>query len=84
VVDGSQAGTSVVSKSRIISVLPGISLGELDPFVEYVSCPIPRAPHSTSKRAWVGDIFASASAMKKPCPLSTRSGTQAIGSMLLG
>jgi hypothetical protein len=49
-----------------------------------VSRPVPRAPHSTSKRARADDTSASASATKKPRPLSTRSGTQAIGSMLLG
>jgi hypothetical protein len=84
VVDGSQAGASGGSKSRTVTVLPSVSLGELDPFVEYVSRPVPRAPRSTIKRARADDTSANASATKKPCPPSTRSGTQAIGSMLLG
>jgi hypothetical protein len=84
VVDGSQAGALGVSKSRIVTILPGVSLGELDPFVEYVPRPVPRAPRLTNKRAQADDTSASASSTKKPHPPSTRSGTQAIGSMLLG
>jgi hypothetical protein len=84
VVDGSQARASGVSKSRNVTVLPGVSLVELDPFLEYVSRPVPRAPRSTSKRARADDTSASASATKKPYPPSTHSGPQAIGSMLLG
>jgi hypothetical protein len=49
-----------------------------------VSRLVPRAPRSTSKRAQADGTSASASATKKPHPSSTRSGTQAIGSMLLG
>jgi hypothetical protein len=66
VVDGSQAGASGISKSQTVTILPGVSLRKLDPFVEYVSHPVPRAPCSTSKRVRVDDIFASASATKKP------------------
>jgi hypothetical protein len=84
VVDGSQARASVVSKFQTTTVLSSVSLRELDPFVEYVPSPVPRALHSTSKRAWADDTSTSASATKKPHPLSTRSGTQTIGFMLLG
>jgi hypothetical protein len=84
VVDGSQAGALRVSKSQTITVLSGFSLGELDLFVEYVSRPFPQAPCSTSKRARANDTSTSAFATKKPHPLSTLSGTQVIGSMLLG
>jgi hypothetical protein len=66
VVDGNQAGASGISKSRTITILPSVSLRKLDPFVEYVSRPVPRAPRSTSKRVRVDDISASASATKKP------------------
>jgi hypothetical protein len=41
VVNRSQAGASVVSKSRTISVLPGFSFRELNLFVEYVPRPVP-------------------------------------------
>jgi hypothetical protein len=49
-----------------------------------VSRPVARAPRSTSKRARADDTSSSASSTKKTRPPSTRSGTQAIGSMLLG
>jgi hypothetical protein len=40
-VDGSQVGALGVSKSQTVIVLPGVALGELNPFVEYVSHPVP-------------------------------------------
>jgi hypothetical protein len=46
--------------------------------------PVPRAPHTTSKRARVDDTSASAFATKKPRPPSTRPGIQVIGIVLLG
>jgi hypothetical protein len=75
VVDGSHARALGVSKSQSITILSGISLGELDLFVEYVPRPIPRAPRSASKRARTNDTSASTSATKKPRPPSTHSGT---------
>jgi hypothetical protein len=44
---------------------------------------VPRVPRST-KRAWANGASASAFATKKPCPPSTRLGTQVIDFMLLG
>jgi hypothetical protein len=61
-----------------------MSFGEFGHYVEYVSRPVPRAPHTTSKRAWADDTSASASATKKLRHPSTHLGTQVIGSMLLG
>jgi hypothetical protein len=84
VVNGSQARASRVSKSRTVTVLPSVSLRELDPFVDYVPLLVPRAPCSTNKRTRADDTSASVSATKKPHPPSTRSGTQALGSMILG
>jgi hypothetical protein len=84
VVDGSQAGASRVCKARTVTVLPSVSLGELDPFVEYVPHPVPQASRTTNKRARVNDTSTNASATKKPLPLSTRPGTQVIGIKLLG
>jgi hypothetical protein len=84
VVNGSQARSLGVSKSQTIIVLPGFSLGELNFFVEYVPHLVSRAPCSTNKRAQVNDTFTSASGTKKPRPLSTHLGIQAIGSMLQG
>jgi hypothetical protein len=84
VADGSQAGASRVSKARTVTVLPSVSLGELDPFVEYVPRLVPHAPRTTSKRVRANDTSTCASATKKPHPPSTRLGTQVIGIMLLG
>jgi hypothetical protein len=77
-------GLSSISKSLVIKILPGASCNELIQYVEYVPHLVPRAPRSTNNRAWVDDASASASATKKPCPPSTRLGTQVIGIMLLG
>jgi hypothetical protein len=46
--------------------------------------PVPQALSTTSKRVWANDTSASASATKKPRPLSTRPSIQVIGIMLLG
>jgi hypothetical protein len=77
-------GLSSISKSLVVTILPGASCNEIIQYVEYVPCPVPRAPRSTNKRVWVDDASASASATKKPSPLSTSPGTQVIGIMLLG
>jgi hypothetical protein len=69
-------GLSSISKSLVITILPGVSSRALDQYVEYVSRPVPQAPHSTSKRVRVDDAFVSVSATKKPYPRSTCPGTQ--------
>jgi hypothetical protein len=78
------AGASSTSKSRANTIPPGASVAELVPYVEYVRHPVPRAPRSVSKRVRVDDASAGVSITKKPRQLSTRPGTQVIGSMLLG
>jgi hypothetical protein len=83
-VDESQAGITGASKSCTVTVLPCVSFREFDHYVEYVPRPVPRAPHSTSKRVRADDASTSVFASKKPRPPSTRPGTQAIGIMLLG
>jgi hypothetical protein len=77
-------GLSSISKSSVVTILPGVSSRDLDQYVEYVSCPVPQAPRSTSKRAWVDDTSTSASVVKKPHHPSTLPSTQVVGSMLLG
>jgi hypothetical protein len=66
------------------TILPGASVTEPNPYVEYVPRPVPRAPRSVSKRARAGDAFTGVSITKKPCQSSTHLGTQVVGSMLLG
>jgi hypothetical protein len=78
------AGASSTSKSQATTILPGASILELDPYIEYVHHPVPRAPRSVSKRARVDDASTGVSATKKPRQSSTRLGTQVISSMLLG
>jgi hypothetical protein len=81
---GSLAVAALASKSLVSTVLPGASCNESVQYVEYVSCLVPRAPRSINKRAWVDDASTSASVTKKPCQPGTLSGTQVVGSMLLG
>jgi hypothetical protein len=78
------AGASSTSKSQAITILPGASIIELDPYVEYVPRPVPRAPRSFSKRARADDASVGVSATKKPYQSSTHPSTQVVGSMLLG
>jgi hypothetical protein len=72
-----------ISKSPVVTILPGASYNEVIQYVEYVPRLVPRAPRSTNKRAQADDTSANTSATKKPCPLSNRLGTQVIGIMLL-
>jgi hypothetical protein len=78
------AGASSTSKFQAITIIPGVSSAVLDPYVEYVPRPVPRAPRSVSKRARVDGASAGVSATKKPHQSSTHLGTQVVGSMLLG
>jgi hypothetical protein len=75
---------SSISKSLVITILPGVSSRALDQYVKYVPRLVPRAPHSTSKRVWVDDASTSTSTTKKLHPLSTHPGTKVISIMLLG
>jgi hypothetical protein len=45
------ARASSASKFQITIILHDVSPAALDPYVEYVPCLVPRAPHSVSKRA---------------------------------
>jgi hypothetical protein len=38
------------SKSLVFSILPGVSFGELDQYVEYVPHLVPRSARSSTKR----------------------------------
>jgi hypothetical protein len=78
------AGASSTSKSQATTILPGASITETMPYVEYVPRLVPRAPHSVSKRTRADDASAGVSITKKPRQSSTHPGTQVVGSMLLG
>jgi hypothetical protein len=78
------ARASSTSKFQATIILPGVSFVVLDPYVECVPRPVPRAPRSVSKRARADDASASVSTIKKPHQSSTCLGTQVVGSMLLG
>jgi hypothetical protein len=60
------AGASSTNKSRATTILSNASIVELDPYVEYVPRPVPRAPRSVSKRARADDASTGVSATKKP------------------
>jgi hypothetical protein len=75
---------SSISKSPVVTILPGASSSEFVEYVEYVLRPIPQAPRSTSKRVQTDDASTSASTTKKPHPPSTHPDTQVIGIVLLG
>jgi hypothetical protein len=78
------AGASSSSKSQATTILPGAFIAETIPYIEYVPRPVPRAPHSVSKRTRADDTFASVPNTKKPHQSSTHPGTQVVDSMLLG
>ena len=80
----SLAGAFLTSKFQTTTIFPGISSANLDVYVEYVPHPVPRAPRSVRKRGRADCSSSGLSAAKKPRQLSTRPGTQVIGSMLLG
>jgi hypothetical protein len=71
------ARVSSTSKSQANTILLGASIAEIVPYVEYVSHPVPRAPHS-SKRTQADDASARVSYTRKPRQLSTRPGTQVV------
>jgi hypothetical protein len=78
------ARASSASKFQITIILLGVFPAALDPYVEYVPRPVPRAPRSVSKMARADDAFTGIFSTKKPCQSSTHLGTQVVGSMLLG
>ena len=43
------AGASLTSKFQTTTMFPGVSSAVLDTYVEYVPCPVPRAPRSVEK-----------------------------------
>jgi hypothetical protein len=77
------ARASSTSKSQATTILPGASIVETVPYIEYVPHPVPRAPCS-SKRTRADDASARVSSTKRPHQSSTCLGTQVVGSMLLG
>jgi hypothetical protein len=79
----SLAGASPTSKSQVTTILPGASITKTVPYVECVPRPVPRAPRS-SKRTRADDASTGVSSTKKPRQSITHSGTQVVGSMLLG
>ena len=79
----SLAGASLTSKFQTTMIFPGVSSANLDVYVEYVPCPVPRAPRTVGKRGRV-DSSSSALATKKSRRSSTHPSTPAVASMLLG
>jgi hypothetical protein len=75
------ARASSTSKFQATTILPGVSSAALDPYIEYVPRLVPRAPHSVSKRAQADGASASVSSTKRHRQLSTRPGTQVVGSL---
>ena len=80
----SLAGASLTSKFQTTTMFPSVYSAVLDAYVEYVPRLVPRAPCSVGKRGRADCSSSGLSATKKPHQSSTRSGTQVIGSMLLG
>ena len=78
------AGASVTSKFQITIVFPGVSSGVVDVYEEYVPRPVPRGPHSVSKRGRTDGSSSGLPASKKSRKPSTRPGTLVVASMLLG
>ena len=77
-------GASLTSKFQTTMIFLGVSSVVLDTYVEYVPCPVPRAPRSVGKRGREDSSSSGLSAPKKPHQSSTHPGTQVIGSVLLG
>ena len=80
----SLAGASLTSKFQITTMLPGVSSGVLDTYVEYVPRLVPRGPCSVSKRGRADGSSSGLPASKKSRQPSTHPGTLVIGSVLLG
>jgi hypothetical protein len=72
------------SKSPLFSILPGVSFGELDQYVEYVPRLAPRSACSSTKRGHGDGTSTSVPTAKRAHQLSTLLGIQVIGSMVLG
>ena len=77
------AGASLTSKFQTTTMFPGVSSIVLDTYVEYVPHPVPRAPRTVGKRGRASGP-SGLPGTKKPRQMSTRLGTQVLGSMLLG
>ena len=77
------AGASITSKFPITTVFPRVSSGVVDVYEEYVPRPVPRGPHSVSKRGRVDGSSSGLPASKKSRQPSTRPGTLVVASMLL-
>ena len=75
------AGASFTSKFQTTMIFPSVSSANLDVYVEYVPCLVPRAPCTIGKR---GRADSSSSTAKKSRQSSTRPGTSVVASMLLG
>ena len=80
----SLAGATLTSKFQTTTMFPGVSFTVLNVYVEYVSCPVPRAPRSVGKRGRADCSSSGLSSTKKSRQSSTHPGTQVIGSVLLG
>ena len=78
------AGASVTSKFPITTVFPGVSSGVVDVYEEYIPRPVPRGPHSVSKRGRANGSSSGLPASKKSRQPSTCPGTPVVASMLLG
>ena len=78
------AGASLISKLQITTSFPGVSSGVVDVYEEYVPRPVPRGPHSVSKRGRTDGSSSGLPASKKSRKPSTRPGTPVVASMLLG
>ena len=78
------AGASVTSKLPITTVFSGVSSGLVDVYEEYVPHPVPRGPHSVSKRGRADGSSSGLPSSKKSRQPSTRPGTPVVASMLLG
>ena len=78
------AGASLTRKFQTTTIFPSVSFVNLDVYAEYVPRPVPRAPHTIGKRGRAAGPCSGLPSTKKPHQMSTRPGTQVLGSMLLG
>ena len=61
----SLAGASLTSKFQTTTIFPGVSSANLDVYVEYVPCLVPRAPCTVGKRGRDEGSSSALSAAKK-------------------
>ena len=80
----SLAGASLTSKFQTTMIFPSVSSVNLDVYAEYVPHLVPRAPRTVEKRGRAAGPSSGLPGPKKPRQMSTRPGTQVLGSMLLG